>query len=156
MLSIILPTFLTSLYVGSNMSARLGGGNAVVLPQILYSTDVFHSIVTKGKGGIIVVAGWLTRIPWWTLLLAWSAINVWQAAQLELINDEAYYWMFSRFPDWGYFDHPPMVGRWRTRGPARERDLLGPGRMAVCPACPTSACHGCGALVRAAPLEFVQ
>ncbi|MGH7220787.1 MAG: ArnT family glycosyltransferase, partial [Nitrospiraceae bacterium] len=116
MLSIILPTFLTSLYVGINMSARLGGGNAVVLPLILYPTDVFHSIVTKGKGGIIVVAGWLTRIPWWTLLLVWSAINFWQAAQLELINDEAYYWMFSRFPDWGYFDHPPMVAWWITLG----------------------------------------
>ena len=51
MLSIILPTFLTSLYVGINMGARLGGGNAVVLPQILYPTDVFDSVVTKGKGG---------------------------------------------------------------------------------------------------------
>ena len=88
-----------------------------------------------------------------------APVNFWQAAQLELFNDEAYYWMCSRFPDWGYFDHPPMVAWWvilgswagrRTRGPARERDLLDPGRMAVCPACPTSACHGCGALVRAA------
>src|SRR5262249_27608646 len=21
----------------------------------------------------------------------------------------AYYWIYSRFPEWGYFDHPPMV-----------------------------------------------
>jgi hypothetical protein len=28
---------------------------------------------------------------------------------LELYADEAYYFMYSQFPDWGYFDHPPMV-----------------------------------------------
>ncbi|MFN8145516.1 MAG: glycosyltransferase family 39 protein [Bacteroidia bacterium] len=27
----------------------------------------------------------------------------------ELFHDEAYYWMYSQYPDWGYFDHPPMV-----------------------------------------------
>ncbi len=70
----------------------------------------------KTEEDFILVAGWLARIPWWALLLAWSAINFWQAAQLELINDEAYYWMFSRFPDWGYFDHPPMVAWWINIG----------------------------------------
>lgn len=25
------------------------------------------------------------------------------------MNDEAYYWVYSRFLDWGYFDHPPMI-----------------------------------------------
>jgi len=76
----------------------------------------FTSASLKAREDVINVAGWLTRIPWWALLLAWSAINVWQAAQLELINDEAYYWMFSRFPDWGYFDHPPMVAWWIILG----------------------------------------
>ncbi len=27
----------------------------------------------------------------------------------ELYFDEAYYWMYAQFPDWGYFDHPPGV-----------------------------------------------
>jgi 4-amino-4-deoxy-L-arabinose transferase-like glycosyltransferase len=27
----------------------------------------------------------------------------------ELAHDEAYYWIFSKNLDWGYFDHPPMV-----------------------------------------------
>ena len=31
------------------------------------------------------------------------------AAQLPLSADEAYYWLWSRYPDWGYFDHPPMI-----------------------------------------------
>jgi len=28
----------------------------------------------------------------------------------ELAHDEAYYWLYSKNLDWGYFDHPPMVG----------------------------------------------
>ncbi|OQP67336.1 hypothetical protein A3860_03000 [Niastella vici] len=36
-------------------------------------------------------------------------INIIQAATTELLDDEAYYWVYSRFLDWGYFDHPPMV-----------------------------------------------
>lgn len=32
-----------------------------------------------------------------------------QACTLELQGDEAYYWLYSRYLDWGYFDHPPMV-----------------------------------------------
>jgi 4-amino-4-deoxy-L-arabinose transferase-like glycosyltransferase len=28
----------------------------------------------------------------------------------ELAHDEAYYWLYSRHLDWGFFDHPPMVG----------------------------------------------
>jgi hypothetical protein len=42
-------------------------------------------------------------------LLAWTVLNVIQAATLELQGDEAYYWMYSKYLDWGYFDHPPMV-----------------------------------------------
>jgi hypothetical protein len=40
---------------------------------------------------------------------AWLLINIIQAAYTELFDDEAYYWIYSRFPEWGYFDHPPMV-----------------------------------------------
>ena len=40
---------------------------------------------------------------------AWLLINIIQAANTELFDDEAYYWIYSRFPGWGYFDHPPMI-----------------------------------------------
>ena len=36
-------------------------------------------------------------------------INLIQAWQTELFDDEAYYWVCSKFLDWGYFDHPPMI-----------------------------------------------
>ncbi|HEX5027154.1 MAG TPA: glycosyltransferase family 39 protein [Agriterribacter sp.] len=40
---------------------------------------------------------------------SWLLINLFQAYSTELIDDEAYYWIYSRFPDWGYFDHPPAI-----------------------------------------------
>lgn len=40
---------------------------------------------------------------------SWLLIGLLQAAFTELLDDEAYYWVFSRFLDWGYFDHPPMT-----------------------------------------------
>jgi 4-amino-4-deoxy-L-arabinose transferase-like glycosyltransferase len=36
-------------------------------------------------------------------------IQVLVAANFELAHDEAYYWLFSKNLDWGYFDHPPMM-----------------------------------------------
>lgn len=36
-------------------------------------------------------------------------IQVIVASNFELAHDEAYYWLFSRNLDWGYFDHPPMM-----------------------------------------------
>src|SRR4028119_1663605 len=41
--------------------------------------------------------------------LAWFVINLVQAGTTGLFHDEAYYWMYSMYLDWGYFDHPPMV-----------------------------------------------
>ncbi|MBZ5859042.1 ArnT family glycosyltransferase [Flavihumibacter profundi] len=39
----------------------------------------------------------------------WLLVNLVQAAGTELLNDEAYYWVYSKYLDWGYFDHPPMI-----------------------------------------------
>ena len=27
----------------------------------------------------------------------------------NLRKDGAYYWVYARYPDWSYFDHPPLV-----------------------------------------------
>lgn len=40
---------------------------------------------------------------------AWLLLALAQSASTQLISDEAYYWMYSKFPAWGYFDHPPMI-----------------------------------------------
>lgn len=43
-------------------------------------------------------------------LLIWLIVNLFQGFFTELIHDEAYYWFYSTDLDWGYFDHPPMIG----------------------------------------------
>ena len=40
---------------------------------------------------------------------AWLVLALIQAWGTELFDDEAYYWVYSKFLDWGYFDHPPMI-----------------------------------------------
>jgi hypothetical protein len=39
----------------------------------------------------------------------WFIFSLIQSHFTEIIDDEAYYWVYSRFMDWGYFDHPPMI-----------------------------------------------
>lgn len=41
--------------------------------------------------------------------IAWFLVNLIQAGYTELFDDEAYYWVYAQFPDWGYFDHPPLI-----------------------------------------------
>ncbi len=36
-------------------------------------------------------------------------MNLIQATFTGLLHDEAYYWVWSKHLDWGYFDHPPMI-----------------------------------------------
>lgn len=43
-------------------------------------------------------------------------LNLVQAYFTPIIDDEAYYWMWSRALDFGYFDHPPMIAWWISVG----------------------------------------
>jgi 4-amino-4-deoxy-L-arabinose transferase-like glycosyltransferase len=58
-------------------------------------------------------------------LLLWTILNAIQAYTLELQGDEAYYWLYSRYLDWGYFDHPPMVAIFIRIGDALMHNELG-------------------------------
>ena len=55
----------------------------------------------------------------------WTLLNVIQAIFVEVHADEAYYWVYSRFLDWGYFDHPPMVALFIKIGDALLPGTLG-------------------------------
>lgn len=44
------------------------------------------------------------------LIFGFLVFNIIQAIFLPIQEDEAYYWMYAQNLDWGYFDHPPMVG----------------------------------------------
>ncbi|HTH82365.1 MAG TPA: glycosyltransferase family 39 protein [Mucilaginibacter sp.] len=63
--------------------------------------------------------------PLWYFLLCWTILNLIQAYTLELHADEAYYWIYSRFLDWGYFDHPPMVALFIRVGDSLMHNELG-------------------------------
>ncbi|MEO6520707.1 MAG: glycosyltransferase family 39 protein [Mucilaginibacter sp.] len=63
--------------------------------------------------------------PIWYFLLFWTALNLLQSYTLEVHGDEAYYWMYSRFLDWGYFDHPPMVAVFIRIGDSIMHNELG-------------------------------
>lgn len=58
----------------------------------------------------------VTALPWRRyviiLILLFSILRLLTAATLELGNDEAYYWLYSRDLQWNYFDHPPMIALW--------------------------------------------
>src|SRR5690606_30457120 len=55
----------------------------------------------------------------------WTLINIVQATFVEVHADEAYYWVYSQFLDWGYFDHPPMVALFIKIGDALFPSTLG-------------------------------
>lgn len=46
----------------------------------------------------------------YTFLAVWFVIGLVQNYFTEVNGEEAYYWLFSQYLDWGYLDHPPMVG----------------------------------------------
>jgi 4-amino-4-deoxy-L-arabinose transferase-like glycosyltransferase len=53
----------------------------------------------------------LTPRQWfWLVLAATLAFRLWLAAALPITADEAYFVLWGRTPDLGYYDHPPMIG----------------------------------------------
>lgn len=44
------------------------------------------------------------------LIMVSTLIRIILGSNLQLGNDEVYYWTYARYPDWSHFDHPPMVG----------------------------------------------
>lgn len=41
--------------------------------------------------------------------ILWLLMNLIQSYFTEITGDESYYWVYSKFLDWGYYDHPPMI-----------------------------------------------
>lgn len=58
-------------------------------------------------------------------ILLWTIINLVQAGFTELAHDEAYYWTWSLFPDWGFIEHPPLVAFFIKMGSALFGGELG-------------------------------
>jgi 4-amino-4-deoxy-L-arabinose transferase-like glycosyltransferase len=52
------------------------------------------------------------NLPRWLLVtaLAALALRFWIAYALPITGDEAFFYWWGVYPDWGYYDHPPMIG----------------------------------------------
>lgn len=50
-----------------------------------------------------------TRRALWAMIGASAALRLVWASSLGGFTNEAYYYLYARNLDWGYFDHPPMV-----------------------------------------------
>ena len=61
----------------------------------------------------------------------WLLIGLIQAARTNLIGDEAYYWLYSRYLSWGYFDHPPMTALLVRAGYSLFQNELGVRLLSV-------------------------
>ncbi|MBW8882025.1 MAG: glycosyltransferase family 39 protein, partial [Asticcacaulis sp.] len=61
----------------------------------------------------------LKSVPWWlVLVVALTLLRLVAAANMNLVPDETYYWLWSRHPAAGYYDHPPMVAWWMATAPS--------------------------------------
>jgi hypothetical protein len=69
--------------------------------------------------------------PFVLLLTLWGIINLVQARYTPLNNDEAYYWMYSKYLAWGYYDHPPMIALMIKIGYSLFQNELGLRLVAV-------------------------
>ena len=49
-------------------------------------------------------------------LVFWVILGLIQNYFADVSGEEAYYWLFSEYLDWGYLDHPPMVGVFTAPG----------------------------------------
>lgn len=61
----------------------------------------------------------------YVFLGTWFLVNLFQALFTGLHPDEAYYWLYAKFLDWGYFDHPPIVALYIKAGDSLIHSSLG-------------------------------
>lgn len=113
----------------------LSGAQAAGVPELL---SVILGIAAGAVVNLIGIGFWVfpgsgsNRAGRWRLaaigLVAYLVVlRLAYAGQTELIAEEAYYWNYAQHLDWGYFDHPPMVG-WLI---AASTWLLGDNPFAV-------------------------
>src|SRR6202790_3487336 len=82
-------------------------------------------------------------------ILALVALRLVAAAWTPLTFDEAYYWMWSKHPAFGYYDHPPMVAYVIRLGTLMAGDTeFGVRRASILLALPMSwAVYRCAAIL---------
>lgn len=71
---------------------------------------------------ILALRGYLNTYGFFILVLI---VNLFQSANTQLTGDEALYWMHGQNLDWGFRDHPPIIGAMTRIGYALFHHELG-------------------------------
>lgn len=71
---------------------------SAITPPIIFAVDPIYA----------------KRVFFWTFGLTFL-LKLWLAAAFPFTGDEAFFYQWGVYPDWGYYDHPPMVG-WMLYG----------------------------------------
>src|ERR1700738_5648888 len=75
------------------------------------------------------------------MLLGGTVFRLWYSTHLELVGDEAYYWLWSRHPDICYLDKGPVIAWFIWLGTALfGQTVFGIRFFAVLLACGTGLC----------------
>ncbi len=82
---------------------------AIVLPALLAALVFRWGLFLLFVPGRTTAAGTPTLVIMGLLVYA-IALRLLAISDLELLHEEAYYWNYAQHLDWGYLDHPPMVG----------------------------------------------
>lgn len=69
----------------------------------LFIISLFYKILRQNA-----MDNTIRRTYWYTVLVVF-AVKAMLAAAIPLISDEAYFVIWAQHPDFGYYDHPPMV-----------------------------------------------
>ena len=85
----------------------LGTLNLTLIFLVLVNTPFFNTTcpVNTSPENTAKLVFWAT----WCLTLG---LKLWLATFFPITGDEAFFNVWSWFPQWGYYDHPPMVGWW--------------------------------------------
>ena len=92
------------------------------LPALFSASTSSRTSLAGVPGRLNMPTRWL-----WIVALASLAWRGWMAAIVPLTGDEALFYWWARFLDYGYYDHPPMVAWWI----AAMRALLGDAAWAI-------------------------
>lgn len=57
----------------------------------------------------MIMKRWMNQNLQLLFYSSWFIVGFIQLLFTEVQDDEAYYWVYAKFLDWGYFDHPPMT-----------------------------------------------
>lgn len=77
----------------------------VCADRYLFRETTMMSESTQAQAESPALSGWSALL----FVLICTLVRVAFISRIPLLGAEAYYWEWSRYPDWGYFDHPPMV-----------------------------------------------